>query len=137
MSKKRRMPAHIVLPNGMWRFVKSGTKKAVSKVKSVRVKKRRTGGFSMARRSKRSRRSSGFGGKGLMSGVIKPKGIIASMLIGAGTATLAENSGITNAIPYGKYVAGFGTAGVGGVAGVFARDMIKGQLGKSSISGNY
>jgi len=32
MAKKRKMPAHIVLPNGMWRFVKSGTKKAVRAV---------------------------------------------------------------------------------------------------------
>lgn len=93
----------------------------------------------MVRRKKRSRGRSrgGMIGKGsLMSGLIRPKGLIASALIGAGAATLAENSGITSNIPYGKYVAGGLVGGVGGVAGVFARDMIKGQLGKISTGGS-
>jgi hypothetical protein len=79
--------------------------------------------------------SGGFKSKNLMNGLIKPTGIIQSALIGAGTATLAENAGITNAIPYGKYVAGFATAGAGGVIGVFARDMLKGGVSGGSSSG--
>ena len=67
-----------------------------------------------------------------MSGIIKPKGILASLIIGAGAATLMENTGLANQIPYGKYVAGFGVAGIGGIGGVFLRDMIKGQFATSS-----
>ena len=59
--KKRKMPAHIVLPNGMWRFVKAGAKKAKSRVKSIRVKTKRKRGVYMAKK-RHSRRSSGFGG---------------------------------------------------------------------------
>jgi hypothetical protein len=127
-KKKRRMPRHIVLHNGMWRFVKGTAKTAVTRHKAKRTKRRR---FSMARK-RHSRRSSrgGIVGRGsLMSGLIKPKGLIASALVGAGAATLAENAGIATMVPYGKYVAGGVVGGVGGLIGVFARDMIKGMNG--------
>lgn len=129
MAKKRRMPAHIVLPNGMWRFVKGKAKalttKKAKKVRTVRVRTRRRA-ISMVRHRKRS-----YGGsKGLGLGGISLKGI----LVGAGSASLADNLGLTGAIPYGKYIAG-GAGGkvaktgvLSGVIGVFARDMLKGGI---------
>jgi len=136
---KRKMPAHIVLPNGMWRFVKSGSKKAKAIVrrKKVKRKRRRTRGVQMVRHRKSSRRSSsGFGGKGIMKGLYTPKGIVASMLLGAGAATLAEKV-LPNVIPMQNLAVGFAVGGVGGVAGVVARDALKGglNLGLGGTSG--
>jgi len=117
-----------------------GVSKPKRPAKTKRRKLRRairTGVVKMARRGRKGRKSSsGMVGRGsLMSGLIKPKGLIASALIGAGTATLVENAGLANTIPYGKYVAGGVTAGVGGVAGVFVRDMLKGTAPSGSSSG--
>jgi hypothetical protein len=129
MKKKRRMPPHIVLPNGMWRFVKAGSKKTIKS----RTKRRF---LTMARR-RYSRRSSsgGFGMRGL--GGISLKGILA----GAGASTIGSNLGITNAIPYGDYVAGaaaghFAKTGVlSGVIGAALRNMLKGNvLGTNTVS---
>ena len=128
---KRKMPAHIVLPNGMWRFVKSGSKKAkaaVKRVKHRKVKRKRTRrGVQMAKRRHSKRSSSGFGGKGIMKGLYTPKGIAASMLMGAGAATLAEKV-LPNFIPMQNLAIGFVVGGVGGAAGVIARDALKGGL---------
>jgi hypothetical protein len=121
---KRKMPKHIVLPNGMWRFVKSGSKTTKRRV-SV-----------MARR-RYSRRSSSFGGGGLMSrGLIRPTGLISSALMGAGAATLAEN---TIGQPLGNLTgpaAGFAVGGIGGALGAYARTMLKGTVSVSTV-GNY
>jgi len=94
----------------------------------------------MARR-RTSRRSGlgGFGGGKIMNGLIKPQGIFANVLLGAGAAEIADNLGVANAIPYGKYLVGWAVGGVGGVGGVVARDMLKGNLlgSVSSSAGNY
>lgn len=101
----------------------------VSKTFKIRKRKRRrTRGVQMVRHRKSSRRSSsGFGGKGIMKGLYTPKGIVASMLIGAGAATLAEKV-LPNVIPMQNLAVGFVVGGVGGVAGVVARDALKGGL---------
>jgi len=140
---KRKMPAHIVLPNGMWRFVK-GKSRASAKVRRARVARKRTRGVQMARYRKRARSSSkgmmgGIVHKGsLTSGLVRPSGILQQAILGAGAATLAENSGLSNFSPYAKYVAGGAVGGIGGVAGVFLRDMLKGgKVGTSVSYGNY
>jgi len=136
MAKKRQLPAHIVLPNGMWRFVKKGAKKIKAVSKSRRVKK-----VSSKRRVNnmaRYRKHRSTGSKGLGLGGISLKGI----LVGMGGATLSDNLGLSNAVPYGKYIAGAGagkiakTGVLSGVIGVFARDMVKGNvLGQVSGAG--
>ena len=136
MKKKRRLPSHIVLPNGMWRFVKSGSKKAkVNRVKvarKIRVKRKR-GVFSMARFKKRrvSRgRMGGLVGRGsLMSGLVRPKGLLESALVGYAVADVI-NSPIAapiQGIPFIDYAGAFATAGVGGVLGAAARNMLSGK----------
>jgi len=93
----------------------------------------------VARRRRSSRRaSSGFGGRGLMSGLYHPKGIIASALLGAGAATLTEK--VVNIHPLQGVAVGFIVGGVGGAAGAYARDMLKGtnMLGvQVGSAGNY
>lgn len=61
--KKRRMPPHIVLPNGMWRFVKKGTKKAtkVFRAKARKKSARRSVKMTRRRKSYSSRKGNGFG----------------------------------------------------------------------------
>lgn len=61
---KRKLPPHIVLPDGRWRFVKRGSKN-VSKRKSHR------GGVHMARKGKRHFSRGGFG-FGSMKSMIWP-----------------------------------------------------------------
>jgi len=71
MARKRKLPPHIVLPNGQWRFVKSGAKKKSFGVSSIRrktIKKRRYN--VMARRKKSYRR--GGGGLGSLTSLIAP-----------------------------------------------------------------
>lgn len=133
-KSKRKMPAHIVLPNGMWRFVKSGTK----------VKRKKTGVSQMARRRRTTRRvyttrarrrsSGGFGGSKLTRGIFPVKGIIASALIGAGIATLQEKF-LPQMIPYQSAVLGFAVGGIGGGIGAFSKSMLSGTTG-TAIS-NY
>jgi len=99
---KRRMPAHIVLPNGMWRFVKSGAKKvskAVRRVRSVRVKRRRhlSGAVSMVRRGRKRSSHRGFAGGGMSS-------LVKSALVGIGAAHLVGYVPIQ--VPYKEEVAG-------------------------------
>ena len=95
-KKARRMPAHIVLPNGMWRFVKRGSKARSSarRIKTRAITKRpKRSGFVMARRRRRvSRRRSGpkIGGFNLMRGIIPVRGIVASAIIGVGASMLAQ-----------------------------------------------
>lgn len=123
MKKKRRaLPPHIVLANGMWRFVKRGTKK----VKKITVKHKSRGFSKMARRRySRRRGSSGnlFGGKRLLP----VSGMIAAALLGAGAATLSEKI-IPQVIPYQGAAIGFAVGGVGGAVGALARDMLKGGV---------
>lgn len=118
---KRRMPPHIVLPNGMWRFVKSGSKAA---------RKTKSRGGKMARKGSRrgGRRRGGGGGLGL--GRITSVRNIAFTL---GAAYLAPKLGISSNIggALGGY---FGTKSlIGAAAGYFiapyAMNMIGGALG--------
>lgn len=129
------MPQHIVLPNGMWRFIKGKAKSIKSKIKRKRVVKRRrsTGGVKMARRGRKGRNYSGGGNK-LSRGLIPVKGIFAQALIGAGAATLQEKF-LPQVIPYQGEAIGFAVGGIGGAAGAFARKIAKGNIG--SIGGNY
>lgn len=133
MAKKKRtrkMPAHIVLPNGMWRFIKGKAKKG--RVSRKKVKRRVE---NMVKRRKSGSRS--FGGKGMISkGLYSPKGIIASMLIGAGAATLAEKV-VPQVIPYQGEAIGFMVGGVGGAAGAFARNALKGMSGGATSASPY
>lgn len=131
-AMRRRMPAHIVLPNGMWRFVKSGSRK---------LKKSR--GVSMVRRRSRRAyarpraRSRGITSNKLMKGIFPVGGIIASALVGAGIATLQEKF-LPQMIPYQSALAGFAVGGVGGAAGALARDMVKGgtsAVGNGGVTG--
>jgi len=128
MAKKRRMPAHIVLPNGMWRFIKGKAKTAVGKSKKNKKRKSYSGGIKMAKKKgyKRSGRSS-F----MTRGFLPVGGLIGSALIGAGAAELQEKF-LPQAIPYQSVAAGFLVGGVGGAAGAFARNMLKGNTGTSS-----
>jgi hypothetical protein len=57
--KNRKMPRHIVLPNGMWRFIK-GKSQAKSRVSK---RHRVYGGGAMARRKVPRRSRGGFGGQ--------------------------------------------------------------------------
>jgi len=87
---KRKMPKHIVLPNGMWRFVKSGSR-AVAK----KAKRKSRGVQNMAKRrfSRKSRSMLG-----------NSSGMIKSALVGIGTAHLAGY--IPFAMPYKEEAAG-------------------------------
>jgi len=123
MKSKRKMPAHIVLPNGMWRFVKGKAKASIktrarSKRSAIRMVRHRKGSYGVSK-------------GGIMSGIIKPHGLIASALIGAGAATLIENTGFKPLGDMTGLAAGFAVGGIGGAAGAFARNAIKGQLGGS------
>lgn len=94
---KRRMPAHIVLPNGMWRFVKRGSssrkaRRSVRKVARRRGYARRFGRY--YGRARRSYRRSG----GLM-GMLKP------VLFG-GVATYASDKFAPQVIPMQGLAAG-------------------------------
>ena len=134
MSKsKRKMPRHIVLPNGMWRFIKGKGSSTVKK-RARRVKKqRKSGGFRMARRKRVSHR--GGGGMGL--GGITIKGI----LVGAGAATLSEKF-LPAIIPYQSIAVGAGAGKIAksgmlsGAIGALARDYLKGGI-VTPQGGNY
>lgn len=130
---KRKMPKHIVLPNGMWRFVKSGTKTTTKRAKVVRKRKAR-GGFIMKRRSKG--RSAGIGGVKLSRGMIPVSGIVAAALLGAGASTLQEKV-LPQFHPLQGVAVGFAVGGVGGAAGAYVRNMLGGGTSSTQIRGNY
>ena len=154
--RKRKMQPHIVLPNGQWRFISKkrkmtgrqaadyliargkSPKRAKAKMRALRLqqillnlgrkhKRKQHGGFTVARRRVSHRRGGGFGGRGMMSGIIKPKGLIAAIILGAGAATLAEKI-LPPVIPYQSAAVGFAVGGVGGAVGALARDMLKGGI---------
>ena len=142
MVKKRKMPAHIVLPNGMWRFVKgkasTAVKSVVKKSRSRRISRKRTGVVRMARRRRSSRRSSGgFGGSKLTKGLFQPKGIIASILVGAGAAHFQEKV-LPQMHPLQGTAVGFAVGGIGGAAGAYATTMLNsGKVGTGSGTTGY
>jgi len=63
----RKMPAHIVLPNGMWRFVKKGKSKRKSKPKVVKMARKYRRSWRGRVRSYGRRASSA--GRGLLGGI--------------------------------------------------------------------
>ncbi len=117
--KARRMPAHVVLPNGMWRFVKRGAKTRSSTKRRTITKRPKRSGLVMARRrrrvSTRARVSKGFN---LMKGVIPVRGIVASAIIGVGAAMLAERFA-PNAIPQQSLLISAAVGGLPGAAATF------------------
>lgn len=131
MKKKRKMPNHIVLPNGMWRFVKGKAKTTRVKTKRIKFKARKKSRsvYNMARR--RKGRSYSKGSK-MSRGIFPVHGMIASALIGAGASTLQEKF-LPQMIPYQGEAIGFAVGGVGGAVGAFARNLAKGgNMGGSS-----
>lgn len=130
VKKKRRMPPHIVLPNGMWRFVKRGTKSVARKVsrrKKTNKPKRRVSTMARRRRAyTRSRRSSPRRGISLMKGIFPVGGLIGSVLIGAGVSALQARF-LPQVIPYQGAAAGFAVGGIGGAAGALIGDMLGGN----------
>ncbi len=138
VKRKRKMPAHIVLPNGMWRFVKAGSKRIKLTPRKRAVKRKVK---SMARRRTRRyqtstrRRSSSRRGVSLTRGLMPVGGIIGAALIGAGAAQLQRRF-LPQMIPYQGPAAGFVVGGVGGAAGAFIAEMLGGS-GVQQIGGNY
>ena len=136
MKKKRRMPKHIVLPNGMWRFVKSGTKAVSRKVRVKRARRRIRGVVYMARRRRTHHRRGIMGGSGVNS-------LVRSALIGVGTAHFAGYVPVN--IPFKEEAAGAaGAYLVGGkniksaavgAAAVYVAKMLSG--GTTNAGGNY
>ena len=128
------MPAHIVLPNGMWRFVKSGSKKAKAAVSSRKVKRKRSRGVSKMAKRRFSKRS-----RSMISG---SSGLAKSALVGIGAAHLAGY--IPFAMPYKEEAAGaIGAYLVGGkniksaavgAAAVFLTKMASGNSGGAQPS---
>lgn len=128
MVKKRRMPAHIVLPNGMWRFVKAGAKKVSSLKKPSRPKRtRRVNIMARKRYSRKSiRRSSRMGGGKLMSGFIGLPPIFQKALVGAAASEISE-AVAPKVIPYQNLAVAGIVGGLPGVAGAFAMNMLQGK----------
>ena len=111
----RKMPPHIVLPNGMWRFVKRGAKTNASK--KSRAKRGRVSQMAKYRR----RSSSGFGGSGMLK----------KAAFGAGAAIIA-NMVLGQKIPYQGAIIGYVAGGpIGAVAGL----VVPGMLGTQSSGG--
>jgi hypothetical protein len=129
MAKRKKKAWNMTNP--LYRYLHGGKKK--SKVKIRKTKRRRV---SMARKRKSSSSGSSFGGGKLSRGLFPVKGIIASMLVGAGIATLQEKL-LPQVVPYQSEIAGFAVGGIGGAAGSFARGMIKGTAGGSPSAGVY
>lgn len=88
------------------------------------------------RRHKRHHSSGGFGGRGMMSGIIKPRGLIAAIILGAGAATLAEKI-MPQVIPYQNAAIGFAVGGIGGAVGALGRDMLKGGISGGTVVSGY
>lgn len=115
MKKKRIMPAHIVLPNGMWRFVKRGAKKAKRSIKAHSPKHKTTRRLSMTKKyHKRGRKSSGGS---IMSGFFKPRGILGAALLGMGAAIIVEK--FLPSMPIAKTAAAGIVGGIPGIGGMF------------------
>lgn len=118
----RKMPAHIVLPNGMWRFVKRGGRK--TRTKATRSKP-------MSRYRRRYGRKHRRGGsRGLGLGGILNKGLIGKMAPGVLGLALGAGVGyysaeLSNAvpvnIPYKQPIVAVAGGGIPGLVGMFLR----------------
>jgi len=119
----RKLPAHIVLPNGMWRFVKSGSKSRARKRGSGGMAKKKKGGF---------KRGSGFGLGRLLS--VKNLALTGGAVI-LGSKLLGVDNKLAGA------AGGFMGAGIpGAIAGYFAAPFIAsisgGLMGGNGNGGN-
>ena len=115
----RKMPRHIVLPNGMWRFVKGGARS------STATKTKRRGG-SVARYKKRGGRRGGssFGTSKLMK-----------IAMFAGAAAFIAPRVLPNVdARLVSAAAGFMAGGPIGLAGYFAPQLLSGVMGGASSS---
>ena len=131
------MPPHIVLPNGMWRFVKKGAKSITKRVSNKRVKTRKKriyrGAVSMVRRRGRgSHRKSMFGGSKLTNGMFKPTGILGTATTAVGSATIINQLLGGEKFAYQSEAVGFVTGGIVGAGSVFALKKLPSLAGGSS-----
>lgn len=85
---KRRMPPHIVLPNGQWRFVKRGSKSRARKSRGGRMVKHRKG-----------RRHS----RGGMGGI---KALLIPFLGGVAVGTVSDKIPMVQNVPYNDVASG-------------------------------
>ncbi len=87
-------------------------------------------------RARRRHSRGGAMGMGFLNKRFLPTGgFLQGVLLGAGAAELAENSGVASIVPggYGKYLAGAAVGGIlPGTLGVIARDVIKNIIGGGS-----
>jgi hypothetical protein len=129
MKKKRKLPPHIVLPNGQWRFVKRGSKSArTTRIRSVKT---------MARRRYGRKRSRGFSMGGIGSAFSFNNILKATVFgaIGAYAAPMLGQNQQTGAIIGGALGGGSGLigkaigAGIGAVAGVPVANAASGMIG--------
>jgi hypothetical protein len=111
MSKKRKMPPHIVLPDGRWRFVKRGSTKKARPRKVVKMAR-----FRRTRRAARAVYSRGRKGVGLGGGL---KGMIAPVAGGA-LDVVAQ-----------KYIPIFGIGST--ASGMFLHDPVTMKIGLNKI----
>lgn len=125
------MPAHIVLPNGMWRFVK-GKSKSVSVKKSHRKRAKSSGGNYMARRGRRGSRRSGIGGLGVNK-------LLVAGAIGVGASMLAKQFAPQVPSDIAGAAAGFVFGGgvPGALAGFVAPKIIGGMNPQQSSFKSY
>ena len=84
----RKLPPHIVLPNGQWRFVKRGSKRVGSTRKVLSMRRRRGRSRRRVYTARRRRYSGGGGMK------IPMKGILTPIIAGAADAIINPRSPI-------------------------------------------
>lgn len=105
------------------------------KKRKFRAVKRRS--FSMAKHRKSSRKGGLLSGGSLMTGIIKPKGMIAAAIIGVGAAAAANHVLGGERMPYQSEVIGFLTGGPIGAGANFLLKNMGNVLGGSSTAGGW
>jgi len=121
--------------------LRNGVKRAAPR--TIKLKRRTSGRkVNMARRKKSYRRRSPSirsASSSLMHGVFKPKGIIASIVLGMGAAALSQYVPIN--VPYKQEVAAGLIGGIPAAAGVFALKQLPtinlGSIGSNGYVAGY
>lgn len=127
MAKKRKVPAHIVLPNGMWRFVKKGAKVSnLTKPKKPKRTKKRSVGFMARRKKSYSKKGNSVSGGKLMNGFFPMKGVLNKVLVGIAASEISEQMA-PKVIPYQNLAVAGVVGGLPAVAGAFAFNMLQGK----------